>query len=77
MGGEDFARYGRQEPPIPSALLWLGAVDPAAVEAAAAAGTSLPSLHSSRFAPLPGPTITAGVTVLTQAALEVLGTPES
>ena len=24
MGGEDFARYGRQDPKIPSLLFWLG-----------------------------------------------------
>jgi len=28
MAGEDFSRYGRTEPPIPSMLFWPGSVDP-------------------------------------------------
>jgi hippurate hydrolase len=32
----------------------------------------LPSLHSSKFAPLPEPTITTGVEAMTAAVLEVL-----
>lgn len=71
MGGEDFGRYGRVEPRIPSTLFFLGAVDPAKVAAAAKGGAKLPSLHSSKFAPLPGPTITTGVEAMTVAALDV------
>ncbi|MCG8507317.1 MAG: peptidase dimerization domain-containing protein, partial [Sphingomonadales bacterium] len=73
MGGEDFGRYGRVEPKIPSLILWLGAVDPAKIEAAKASGEALPSLHSPFFAPLPEPTITTGVEVMTSAALDLLG----
>jgi hippurate hydrolase len=71
MGGEDFSRYGRQDPKIPSVMFWLGGVDPAKFEAAKSAGTQLPSLHSSLFAPLPDPTITTGVNAMTTAALEL------
>jgi hypothetical protein len=36
----------------------------------------LPGLHSARFAPDRQPTIRTGVTVLTVAALELLGRPQ-
>lgn len=71
MGGEDFGRYGREEPRIPSTMFMLGAVDPAKVAAAKEAGEKLPSLHSSKFAPLPRPTIITGVEAMTAAVLDV------
>ena len=71
MGGEDFSRYGRDEPKIPSVIFWLGGVDPAKFEASLRDGTHLPSLHSPLFAPLPDPTITTGVNVMTTAALDL------
>jgi hippurate hydrolase len=74
MGGEDFSEFGRTEPKIPIAYFWLGAVDPAKFAEATAAGTSLPSLHSPLFAPLPEPTIRTGVQAMTAAALELLRT---
>jgi hippurate hydrolase len=74
MGGEDFSEFGRTEPKIPIAYFWLGAVDPARFAEATAAGTSLPSLHSPLFAPLPEPTIRTGVQAMTAAALELLRT---
>jgi hippurate hydrolase len=76
MGGEDFARYGRTEPPIPGLLFWLGAVDPARHAAAAAAdGEALPALHSPGFAPSPQPTIATGVRAMTALARDLLSTP--
>ncbi len=73
MGGEDFARYGRAEPRIPSMMFWLGAV-PQDVYAAAQrpGGKPLPSLHSSEFYPDPDPTIETGVQAMTAAALNLL-----
>jgi len=38
-------------------------------------GVPLPPIHSSRFAPLPEPTIRTGVRAMTAAALELLGEP--
>ena len=73
MGGEDFSRYGRTEDKIPISIFWLGAVNPEVVRDSLKAGKSLPSLHSSLFAPAPEPTIKTGVTTLTAAALELLG----
>jgi amidohydrolase len=73
LGGEDFSLYGRTEPTIPSLLFWLGAVKDSTYLDAKSSGKPLPSLHSPFFAPDPGPTIEAGVTAMTSAALELLG----
>ena len=48
MASEDFARYSLDHK-IPAALIVIGAADPAKV----ASGAALPSLHSSKFAPIP------------------------
>jgi hippurate hydrolase len=50
----------------------LGAVDPARVAKSKETGTPLPSLHSSQFEPLPGPTIRTGVIAMTSAVLELM-----
>ncbi len=73
MGGEDFARYGRTEEKVPIFMFWLGAADPAKVEEAERRGIPLPSLHSSRFAPLPEPTIKTGVKAMSAGVLALLG----
>ena len=73
MGGEDFARYGRTEEKVPIFMFWLGAVDPKKVAEAEREGTTLPSLHSSQFAPLPEPTIKTGVKAMSAGVLELLG----
>jgi len=73
MGGEDFSQYGRTDENIPGVIFWLGAVEPGRYAAAQAAGESLPSLHSSLFAPAPEATITTGVEAMTSAALALLG----
>jgi hippurate hydrolase len=73
MGGEDFSQFGRTAEKVPVCLFRLGAVDPAQAAESERTGIPLPSLHSSRFAPLPEPTIKTGVTALTAAALELLG----
>jgi len=72
MGGEDFARYGRDDPRIPSVLFWLGAVDATRHAAAAENGTALPSLHSAEFAPDATTTIATGVKAMQAAALDLL-----
>ncbi len=72
MGGEDFARYGRVEPRIPSLMFRLGAADPAAYELAKQNKTSLPPLHSPHFAPPPEATIKTGIEAMTEAALLLL-----
>ncbi len=73
MGGEDFARYGREEPRIPIMMFWLGAVPHDKHAAAQQPGAvPLPSLHSPTFAPDPDPTIESGVKAMTASALELL-----
>ena len=73
MAGEDFARYGRTEDKIPTLLLWLGGVSPSSYEASVRGELTLPSLHSPFFAPLPEPTLKAGVNTMVVSALELLG----
>jgi hippurate hydrolase len=72
MGGEDFSQFGRTSEKVPICLFRVGAVDPALVAESQRTGVPLPSLHSSKFAPLPEPTIKTGVTALTGAALDLL-----
>ncbi|MDJ1499535.1 amidohydrolase [Xanthocytophaga agilis] len=70
--GEDFARFSRIEPKIPTCMFWLGAVDPKKFEESMKTGKQLPSLHSSTFAPLPEPAIKTGVEAMSSAVLELL-----
>ena len=71
MGGEDFGMYGKQEPIIPTALFWLGAVNKSVYEKARKDKITLPSLHSDLFLPDAEPTINTGVTVMSQAAIDL------
>jgi hippurate hydrolase len=71
MGSEDFG-YLSLDQKIPSAIFWLGAVDPAKVKESKETGTALPSLHSALFAPLPEPTLRTGVRAMTAAVLELM-----
>ena len=72
MGGEDFSEFGRTTDKVPVCLIRVGAVDPAKAAESQRTGVALPSLHSSRFAPVPEPTIKTGITAVTAAALELL-----
>jgi amidohydrolase len=71
MGAEDFGHFSLDNQ-IPSSMFWLGAADPALVEASRKSGKPLPSLHSSLFAPLPEPTLRTGVKAMTAAVLELM-----
>lgn len=71
MMSEDFG-YLSLEQKIPAALFTLGAVDPAKVKQSKESGTPLPSLHSALFAPLPEPTLRAGVKAMTAAVLDLM-----
>lgn len=71
MGGEDFGLFGLNRQ-IPVSMFRVGVVDPAKYAESQRTGEPLPSLHSSKFAPLPEPTIKTGVTSLTAAALDLL-----
>jgi amidohydrolase len=71
MGSEDFGRFSLDHQ-IPSCMFWLGAIDPARVEASRKSGKPLPSLHSSLFEPQPEPTLRTGVKAMTTAVLELM-----
>jgi amidohydrolase len=73
MGGEDFGRYGREEPKIPICMFRLGAVAPDKFDASRQPGAPpLPTLHSARFLPERQATIRTGVMSMTAAALDLL-----
>ena len=73
MGGEDFSEFGRTEPKVPICMMNVGGVSPAALKESQRTGKPLPSLHSPLWAPVPEPTIKAGVTTMTAFVLELLG----
>jgi hippurate hydrolase len=71
MGSEDFGFFGA-DGKIPYVIFWLGADDPKEFADHQKSGTSMPALHSARFAPLPEPALKTGVTAMTDAALDLL-----
>ena len=71
MGGEDFGRYGRVEPKIPTFLFWLGASSKEIWEESIAGNIDLPGIHSPYFAPDPKPTLKTGINAMTAAAMGV------
>ncbi|MEP6937107.1 MAG: amidohydrolase [Chthoniobacterales bacterium] len=73
MGGEDFSEYSLPDHSIPAFMFNVGAVDPVKVAESKKPGAApLPSLHSSKFAPVPEPTIRTGVVGMTTAVLDLL-----
>lgn len=69
MFGEDFALFGLQGQKVPICMFWLGTVDPQKIKLAKESHKDLPALHSPYFAPLPDPTLKAGVKAMSNAAL--------
>jgi hippurate hydrolase len=72
MGGEDFSEYSLPDHSIPAVNFHFGAVDPAKIAESKQTGKELPSLHSSKFAPVPEPTIRTGIIAMTAAVLELM-----
>jgi hippurate hydrolase len=72
MASEDFGKLGLDGHKIPTCIFWLGAVDAAKIAESEKTGTPLPSLHSSKFAPLPEPTLRTGVKAMTSAVIELM-----
>ncbi len=72
MGGEDFSEYSLPDHSIPAVDFHFGAVDPAKIAEFKQAGKELPTLHSSKFAPVPEPTIRLGIVAMTAAVLELM-----
>jgi len=72
MGAEDFSEFSLPDHSIPAVDFWIGAVDPAKIAEYKKEGKQLPSLHSSKFAPVPEPTIRTGMIGMTSAVLELM-----
>jgi hippurate hydrolase len=72
MGGEDFSEYSLPDHSIPSVNFHFGAVDPAKIVEFKKEGKELPTLHSSKFAPVPEPTIRLGIVAMTAAVLDLM-----
>jgi hippurate hydrolase len=71
MMSEDFGFLSLDQK-IPAVQFTLGAVDPAKVKLSKETGTSLPSLHSALFAPLPEPALRTGIKAMTSAVLDLM-----
>jgi hippurate hydrolase len=67
---DDFSIY--LQAGVPGTLLTLGATDPKLVAAAAAGGAPVPGNHSPQFAPVPEPTIKAGVEAMALTVMNLL-----
>ncbi len=73
MGGEDFSEFSLPDHSIPAVDFHVGAVAPEKIAAAKKPGAPpLPSLHSSKFAPVPEPTIRTGLVAMTSAVLDLM-----
>lgn len=72
MGSEDFCRFALENHQIPICMFELGAVDPEKLAESERTGVPLPGLHSSRWAPVPDPTIRTGVKAMTSAVLDLM-----
>ena len=72
MGGEDFSEYSLSDHSIPAVNFHIGSVAPAKIAEYKQAGKELPTLHSSKFAPVPEPTIRVGIIGMTSAVLELM-----
>ncbi|HEX3127561.1 MAG TPA: amidohydrolase [Thermoanaerobaculia bacterium] len=70
MASEDFAQF--QLAGVPTLMLRIGAVEPARFDAAEKSGTTLPSLHSSQFAPDLEPTLKTAILVEVLALRELM-----
>src|SRR5437763_10666923 len=72
IGGEDFPEYSLPDHSIPAVDFHIGAVDPEKIAQFKREGKELPSLHSSKFAPVPEPTIRIGIIGMTSAVLDLM-----
>jgi len=75
MAGEDFGLYGLTPEKRPITLFWLGGGDPSLYQASLESGDTLPSLHSSQFAPDYPLTIRTGVRAMTRTAMDLFNQP--
>jgi hippurate hydrolase len=72
MGGEDFSEYSLPDYSIPAVNFHFGAVDPAKIAKYKQDRKELPTLHSSKFAPVPEPTIRTAIIGMITAVLDLM-----
>jgi hippurate hydrolase len=72
MGGDDFSEYSLPDHSIPAVYFHFGAVEPKKIAEYKQGGKELPTLHSSKFAPVPEPTIRTGVIGMVTAVLDLM-----
>ena len=77
MGGDDFSEYSLPDYSIPAVYFHFGAVAPAKIAEFKQAGKELPTLHSSKFAPVPEPTIRTGMIGMIAAVLDLMNLPRA
>lgn len=73
---EDFGKYGRTDEKVKIALFWLGAANREKYDESVKAGTDLPALHSSNFAPDFIPAYTTGVTAMSGTIIDLFNRQE-
>lgn len=72
MASEDFGEWALPDHSVPIFCFWLGASDPAKVAESERTGIPLPATHSPNFAPIPEPSLRAGITAMTAMSLALL-----
>ena len=72
MAGDDFSEFSLADHSIPACMFDVGAVDPAKAAESKKTGAPLPSLHSSKFLPVPEPTIRTAVIGMTATVLDLM-----
>jgi hippurate hydrolase len=72
MASEDFGYLGL-DGKIPVMMFALGANSPERLDEAQRTGVPVHGLHTSRFEPIPAPTLRTGIIAMTTAILEILG----
>ena len=72
MASEDFGYLGL-DGKIPVVMFTLGANSAERIDEAKRTGVPVPGLHTSRFEPIPAPTLRTGIVAMSAAALEILG----
>ena len=75
MAAEDFGAFSLGYSGIESVIFWVGAQPKSLWDAAGGDPRKVPGLHSSKFAPDPGPTIATAVDAMQAAAMSVVGRP--
>jgi len=71
MAADDFSDFSLPDHSVPACMFHVGAVDPAKAAESKKTGAPLPSLHSSKFLPVPEPTLRTAVIGMTSAVVDL------